>query len=227
MKFALLTTLLSLYLIPVSASAAPKLAIDAPIFDFGTITQGKKVEHVFTLKNTGDAPLRIKQVRPSCGCTAVNISSATIQPGGKGEIRSSFNSAKFSGKVKKEIAVETNDPATPSYNLTLSGIIQEEIEIIPKTLDFGRMKTTTPKTMQFTMHNNVTRPITIMAVNSSLPQATVKTGKNIINPGETVPFFVTVTPRETDRVISGYVNLNTDHPSRQNISVPFYGSPQK
>ena len=31
---------------------------------FGEVFEGKEIEHSFTVKNTGGAPLRIKSVRP-------------------------------------------------------------------------------------------------------------------------------------------------------------------
>lgn len=228
MKYFLTTAFVALSLFGARAAlAAPVIIVEQPHYSFGTILQGKKVEHTFVLKNGGDAPLLIKQVRPSCGCTAANVSSTTIQPGKKGEIRTSFNSTNFYGSLTKSIVVETNDPKTPAYNLSLNGTIIEEIEVNPKQLNFGRMKVNTAKTMEFALENKGTRPLKITAVRSSLPQATVKTGKNPINPGQRELVAVTVTPLETDRVISGYVSLTTDYPTKQTISVPFYGSPAK
>src|SRR5919198_1171592 len=118
MKLFLCTALLVLPFSQVTiAHAAPQLVVEQPVYSFGTILQGKKVEHTFILKNAGDAPLQIKQVKPSCGCTAANVSSPTIQPGKKGEIKASFNSANFYGSVSKGIAVESNDPKNPTLNL--------------------------------------------------------------------------------------------------------------
>ena len=210
-----------------SALAGPRLAVEGRNYNFGTILQGEKVEHVFSLKNSGDAPLEIKQVRPSCGCTVVNLSTQTIPPGGKGEIKTTFNSTGFQGKVKKEIAVESNDTAASVYTLTLVGTIREEIEVTPKILEFGKVRVNTPKTLEFTIDNKSNIPMTIQAIKPSLPQAEVKGGRNTIFPGESATFTVTVTPRENDRVISGYVSLTTSFPTKRSFSVPFFGTPYK
>ncbi len=228
MKYFLTITLVVFSLLTAdNVLAAPALTVEQPHYAFGTILQGKKVEHTFVLKNGGDTPLLIKQVRPSCGCTAATVSSTTIQPGKKGEIKAAFNSANFYGGVTKSITVETNDPRTPAYNLTMTGTIIEEIEVNPRQLNFGQMKINVAKTLEFAVENRGARPLRITSVKTSFPQATVRIQKNLVSPGGKEMVTVSVTPKETDRVVSGYVSLTTDYPSKQVISVPFYGSPTK
>ena len=228
MKFyAWATIILLSFAMSATALAAPQLVVEQPHYNFGTVLQGKAVDHVFILKNGGDSPLQIKQVKPACGCTAATISSATILPGKKGEIKTTFNSTNFYGQVKKEVAVETNDPKTPTYNLTLSGTIVEEIEVNPKQLNFGKMTAGTPKTLTFTIDNKSGKPLKLSSPKASSPQTTVKPAHNVISTGGSEIVTVTVTSRETDRVISGYVSITSDNPSKPTISVPYYGSPSK
>jgi hypothetical protein len=42
---------------------APKIAADEPVFDFGSINPAGRVEHVFKIKNTGTAELKIERVQ--------------------------------------------------------------------------------------------------------------------------------------------------------------------
>jgi hypothetical protein len=54
---------------PAQASAptsdgTPVIQIPEATFDFGEAMEGTEVEHTFTVKNTGKAPLQIEQVRP-------------------------------------------------------------------------------------------------------------------------------------------------------------------
>ena len=48
----------------------PKILFAENSFDFGDITQGDKVEHVFEFENVGNEALIISDVRTTCGCTA-------------------------------------------------------------------------------------------------------------------------------------------------------------
>lgn len=42
----------------------PAIAFDATSYDAGEVREGDAVHHTFKVKNTGKAPLEIKQVRP-------------------------------------------------------------------------------------------------------------------------------------------------------------------
>lgn len=42
---------------------APKIAADAPVFDFGAISGTDSVEHVFVIRNVGDAELKVERVQ--------------------------------------------------------------------------------------------------------------------------------------------------------------------
>ena len=47
----------------------PVMTFDNNTFDFGTIQNGTPVETIFTYTNTGDAPLVVSDIKPTCGCT--------------------------------------------------------------------------------------------------------------------------------------------------------------
>lgn len=207
-----------------SALADPQIIVEQPTFNFGTITEGAKIDHVFSVRNKGDAPLTIQKVRPSCGCTAANASSPVIQPGKKGEIKTSFNSTNFSGSITKTIAVDTNDPKAPTYTLTLKGTVASEIQLAPKQLNLGQVKVGTTKAMTLTVENRGKKALKLTAVKSPMPQVAIKTDKTLIKPGESAAILVSVTPRAEDRFLSGYLTIATDHPTKPELTVPIYGS---
>ena len=96
--------------------------------DFGKLKQGKVLTHIFAFTNEGDEILKIKRVKTSCGCTAALISNKEIAPGGKGEIKLTYNTRGFQGKNTKYIDVESNDPTHPRKRLAVSA----EIEVPPR-----------------------------------------------------------------------------------------------
>ena len=53
--------------------------------DFGDIFEDQPLEHIFTLKNTGDALLQIKNIELDCACSAVNY-DRLVPPGGDSKI---------------------------------------------------------------------------------------------------------------------------------------------
>ncbi len=42
---------------------APKIACDKPSFNFGSVSQGDDVKHVFSIKNVGKGVLKIERAR--------------------------------------------------------------------------------------------------------------------------------------------------------------------
>jgi len=76
-------------------------------FDFGTIDQGTKVEHIFKFTNTGNAPLVIVNAKSSCGCTVPSYPKEPVAPGDTAELLVKFNG---SGKnqVSKTVTITAN-----------------------------------------------------------------------------------------------------------------------
>jgi hypothetical protein len=76
--------------------------------DFGTIQEGQKLEVSFRFRNSGDKPLVISQVRPSCGCTVAEQPKEPVPPGGEGLIKAIFNSQGHVGANHKTLYVSAN-----------------------------------------------------------------------------------------------------------------------
>ncbi|MCB0396081.1 MAG: DUF1573 domain-containing protein [Flavobacteriales bacterium] len=89
-------------------TSLPTLTLDEPEYDFGTISQGEKVEKSFTFKNTGKSDLIISNATGSCGCTVPTWPSAPIKPGETGVIEVVFNSEGKSGHQEKTVTVMAN-----------------------------------------------------------------------------------------------------------------------
>jgi len=98
------------------------------VWDFGKIKQGDTLTHEFVFTNEGDAPLVIKKVSTSCGCTAALASNEKIEPGKEGRIKASFNSRGYSGRTVKYVYVESNDAEAARRELSL----RAEIEVTPQ-----------------------------------------------------------------------------------------------
>lgn len=91
----------------------PKISFTEKSFDFGEITQGDRVEHVFEFENIGNEPLILSDVKTTCGCTAPQWPREPIAPGAKGSIKVVFNSAGKMGMNNKVITVMSNAVNNP------------------------------------------------------------------------------------------------------------------
>ncbi len=85
--------------------------------DFGKIEEGQKLQVSFRFKNTGDKPLVIAKVQPSCGCTVADESKEPIAPGAEGQVKAVFNSDGHEGINPKTLDVYSNTKGVPSTAL--------------------------------------------------------------------------------------------------------------
>ena len=98
---------------------ATTLAFEHDTYDFGKIKQGDKVKHEFYFTNTGPHVLVIENVKPTCGCTAVDWTKDPVPPGGRGRIEAQFNSAgKMGAQLKHVTIVYNGDPKITRVTFT-------------------------------------------------------------------------------------------------------------
>lgn len=88
----------------------------------------------FPYRNTGNQPVRILAVDPSCSCVAAGPEKAVCAPGESGAIRVELHLAGYVGRVRRSLAVTTDDPAGKFAELTLSVDIPEVVNIAPRFL---------------------------------------------------------------------------------------------
>lgn len=133
-------TLTLVLLVAVAASAqtekaaatekAPRLTLVDPVKDFGTVAKGEKLTWTFSIKNTGTADLEILAARPACGCTVADFDKV-IKPGQTGKIVSNVDTTGFNGPIAKSVTLETNDPAAPAAQVTISAIVKPYVDVHP------------------------------------------------------------------------------------------------
>lgn len=92
-----------------AATQAPVMTFDKVMHDFGTITEGERVQTVFSFTNTGKSDLVIVDARGSCGCTVPSFPKNTpIAPGQTGEITVSFDSNNKPNMQQKTVTISAN-----------------------------------------------------------------------------------------------------------------------
>ena len=211
-------------LIATPTLAAPSISVEKSTHDFGTINQGQKVDHLFTVKNRGDEPLTITQIRSSCGCTAATLSTKTIPPGKSGEVKVTFDSTNFADQVTKTVHLDSNDPRNPSTVLTMQGKIVEIIAATPRTLNLGSLKAGSRKEIMLKLENRGATTFTVTSVHSPMAGivGTIREGK--VNPGKSGEITVTVAVPREGRFLSGYLTIQTDSPLKRELVIPVYAT---
>ncbi len=110
MKKALPAIIVFCLAIATAAYGSPKIHVEDPTYDFGSVLEGFAVTHVFTVRNAGDEVLTIGRVAASCGCTTTQLATDRLAPGESVELEVLVDTAGFGGTISKSIYVYCNDP---------------------------------------------------------------------------------------------------------------------
>ncbi|WP_299670893.1 DUF1573 domain-containing protein [uncultured Polaribacter sp.] len=106
---------------------AQEFKFEKETIDYGKIVKGSNGERTFVFTNIGDAPLIIKNIQSSCGCTVPEKPEKPIMPGEKGEIKVSYDT-KRPGGFSKQITIFSN-AKTPRKALKIKGFISNSISL--------------------------------------------------------------------------------------------------
>lgn len=114
--------LVSLIVAPAWGSAEdflPKISFEQTVCDLGRVGLGTKNSCEFKFRNTGQGPLRITNVKSTCGCTVAQLEKKEYAPGESGTIEVTYTAPNTTTATQKSIYVWSNDKANPNIRLTI------------------------------------------------------------------------------------------------------------
>jgi len=85
----------------------PIIEFETLTVDYGVIEKGSDGTRDFNFTNTGKAPLKIVNVKSSCGCTIPTYPKGEIMPGESDVIKVKYNTAR-AGRFSKSVSIYTN-----------------------------------------------------------------------------------------------------------------------
>lgn len=92
-----------------TVSAQAGLQFEEKIIELASSPKERSVAGTFRFKNDGDAPVTIRKVHTTCGCTTAKLSQTTFQPGETGQIDTVFKYGFARGPLRKLLSVELAD----------------------------------------------------------------------------------------------------------------------
>jgi hypothetical protein len=98
----------------------PVIKLDKEVHDYGTIEKGGDGTCVFTVTNTGTAPLTITRCKGSCGCTVPKCDKAPIKPGASSEITVKYDTKRV-GPINKSVTITSNAVNEPTKVVRIKG----------------------------------------------------------------------------------------------------------
>jgi len=152
--------------------AAPRLTLVEPVKDFGTVPKGEKINYSFQVKNTGNADLEIIAAKPTCGCTVADFDKI-IKPGATGKVSAHVDTTNFAGPISKSVTLETNDPNTPTAQVTISAIVKPFVDAYPAGFVRYNLLQGENETQTVTIYSEEDAPLEIVKIESPQPWITV------------------------------------------------------
>jgi len=116
----------------------PKLVFDRDSRDFGWIMVGEKVSHHYKIRNAGSAPLVIRKISTSCGCTVAKMDKTILQPGEKSIIDTELSVRR--GNNSQRVYLHSNDPDHPRTTLKLLARGLDRVLLEPSGFDFTSLR---------------------------------------------------------------------------------------
>ncbi len=155
----------------VEAVKAPRLTVVEPVKDFGTVAKGDKLDWNFIVKNTGNADLEIIAARPACGCTVSDFDKV-VKAGQSGKVHASVDTTAFTGPIAKSVTVETNDPSTPTVQITITAVVKPYVEASPAGFVRFNMLQGDAESQTVVLYSEEDEPFQILKV--EVPQPWIK-----------------------------------------------------
>jgi len=232
MKWSIVTLISFVFSCSVIAQQLPDPStFDNRTHDFGEIKEVEgPVMHEFLFTNELDNPVKIVNVRASCGCTTPGWSKGEILPGESGYVQAQYNPRNRPGAFRKSLKVTTSAPDNNVTVFYITGtviprprtpaddypVLIGHIRFKNRTLNLGRVTTQGPVTREFEVYNEGDKTISFQLDKIKAPaHIQFQFESPAIKPNEKGNISVTYDPIQKNDLgyVSDLVVLTTDEDS--------------
>ncbi len=201
--------------------------IGGDAFNWGEVPPGKLHAEI-KVKNIGDAPLRILEVKPSCGCTTTGIDDSLLAPGAIGTITVSLDAASRTGPIEKSLTVHSTDSVTPYRFVRLQADIKRSLTIQPSTYFVVTGATKGVEIAAAPLHiiNTGKNPFTVsppVLASGNVSARFGMTEPRELQPGDTLELPVWVTPND-GTMLYGAITMKTTNPENETLDLGLTGT---
>jgi hypothetical protein len=138
--------------------------------DLGQLDYSVETTVDFPFHNAGPKRIAITKIMTDCRCASAVASTNHIGPREKGTVRVTFKSSHTSGLEAHRIVVLTDSASQRSHVLSISAVVNPQIELIPRAITFGhisRLRDASPR--QVSIVSRFLKPAEVLHVSSRVP----------------------------------------------------------
>ena len=200
------TSLLLCLLCLFASSALGQLTWGTTEQTFKSKPQDKEVVAKYKFTNSGAQPIKIENVRTSCGCTTAALTKTDYAPGESGEIEAKFTFSGRTGRQEKSILVtDSVAPEQPTV-LKLHVYIQETVNIAPDIVVWLVGERPDPKTIRIAIAEDASAKV--ISGTSDNPALKVKLTE--VKPGK--EYEAQITPDSVAQPAAATLVIQTNYP---------------
>lgn len=124
---------------PPGAGNGPRVQVDEPRHDFGSMQRGTSKSHRFVVKNVGNAPLKLHVGHTTCKCTLGEVTHDAVPPGDSTTVLLEWKALADNGPFRQSATLTTNDPLASSIELSIEGQVTEVTNVSPSEFLFDKI----------------------------------------------------------------------------------------
>ena len=143
--------------------------------DFGSSEMDQEFQHVFEIKNTGQAELTLKKGTTSCSkCTSFEVDKLRLKPNEVAKATVKWKILNEVPEFRQSATITTNDPRRPEVQLNVTGKVVRRFAMEPsETWIIGEVLEGQPKEFIGMITSAVTDKFEIESVTCSNPKLTL------------------------------------------------------
>ena len=188
------------------------------VHEFGVVLQSTSVEHAFLVRNEGTAALTLRVAGATRGLNARY--PRTIAAGEEGAIHVRLDTRRLKGDVDAQAVVLINGDETNPLTLSVKGIVQEPLEILPLPAFFISVWKGESVERTITLVNHLPTPLAIARVETEGPHFTASA--RTLEAGQRHELTVALRGDATPGRYKGMLLIHTDPPASQPVRIPVH-----
>lgn len=212
----------------VKTAVGVPLEAPEPVHDFGKVVKGDHMVHTFVLRNTGDTPITLSHVLPSCGCTVADF-DRTIPPGGEGKVEAELDTLTLTGKADTILGVFVEGHEDPALTLTLEAEVVNKLLAHPGYARWIYVQHEEEGTIDQTVYSNDGAEFEILSVEPPIPAVDVTFREAEADErqekasGSQWVVSATLDSKAPVGPVSGFITVHTSHPQQKVMQIPVSG----
>lgn len=187
----------------------------------GRLRRGVATTRTVTVLYDKNKPFEITDI--THGNPAISVQAEDLRLDGRPgkTLQVSVSKTAPLGRLDDTITITTTSPKKPTISIPIFGSVEGDVSVSPSQVSFGVVRQGVGKTLTVRIKNRSAQPLGITQVQSSLDTVIPEIAE--ITPGKEFELHLHVAADTGPGKIRGSIELLTDHPEEQHLTIPVFG----